>query len=113
MLLVRQDIAFLIKQYDAKTKIGELESQNKLQVTMSEDRIKIADVCFKIDCDRLGDINILTKEKIKKCLMNIGNIAIDTNVLYAFDNKDTKKQDKAIEILLKRPFVTQLVLLNL
>lgn len=63
---VRQDIAFLIKQYDAKTKIGELESQNKLQVTMSEDRIKIADVCLKIDCDRLGDINILTKEKIKK-----------------------------------------------
>ncbi|MEJ5106659.1 PIN domain-containing protein [Chryseobacterium sp. MYb328] len=42
--------------------------------------------------------------------MNIGNIAIDTNVLlYAFDNKDIKKQDKAIEILLKRPFVTQLV----
>lgn len=63
---VRQDIAFLIKQYDAKTKIGELESQNKLQVTMSEDRIKITDVCLKIDCDRLGDINILTKEKIKK-----------------------------------------------
>ena len=63
---VRQDIAFLIKQYDAKTKIGELESQNKLQVTMSEDRTKIADVCLKIDCDRLGDINILTKEKIKK-----------------------------------------------
>ncbi|REC61508.1 hypothetical protein DRF65_15055 [Chryseobacterium pennae] len=43
--------------------------------------------------------------------MNIGNIAIDTNVLlYAFDNKDIKKQDKAVEILLKRPFVTQLVL---
>lgn len=63
---IRQDIAFLIKQYDAKTKIGELESQNKLQVTMSQDRIKIADVCLKINCDRLGDINILTKEKIKK-----------------------------------------------
>ncbi|WP_228438735.1 type II CRISPR RNA-guided endonuclease Cas9 [Chryseobacterium pennae] len=63
---VRQDIAYLIKQYDSKTKIGELESQNKLQVTMSEDRIKIAEVCFKIDCDRLGDINILTKEKVKK-----------------------------------------------
>lgn len=43
--------------------------------------------------------------------MNIGNIAIDTNVLlYAFDNEHLKKQDKAIEILLKRPFVTQLVL---
>jgi len=63
---VRQDIAFLIKQYDAKTKIGELESQNKLQVTMTEDRIKIADVCLKINCDRLGNINFLTKEKIKQ-----------------------------------------------
>lgn len=54
---VRHDIAYLIKQYDAKTKIGELESQNKLQVTMTEDRIKIADYCLKINCDRLGNIN--------------------------------------------------------
>lgn len=63
---VRHDIAYLIKQYDAKTKIGELESQNKLQVTMTEDRIKIADFCLKINCDRLGNINFLTKEKIKQ-----------------------------------------------
>lgn len=43
--------------------------------------------------------------------MNIDNIAIDTNILlYAFDNKDIKKQDKAVEILLGRPFVSQLVL---
>jgi CRISPR-associated endonuclease Csn1 len=54
---VRHDIAYLIKQYDAKTKIGELESQNKLQVTMTEDRSKIADYCLKINCDRLGNIN--------------------------------------------------------
>ncbi|WP_259111966.1 type II CRISPR RNA-guided endonuclease Cas9 [Chryseobacterium sp. JUb7] len=63
---VRQDIAYLIKQYDSKTKIGELESQNKLQVTMTDDRIKIADVCLKINCDRLGNISFLTKEKVKK-----------------------------------------------
>jgi len=63
---VRQDIAYLIKQYDVKTKVGELESQNKLQVTMTDDRIKIADVCLKINCDRLGNINFLTKEKIKQ-----------------------------------------------
>lgn len=63
---VRQDIAYLIKQYDAKTKIGELESQNKLQVTMTDDRIKIVDVCLKINCDRLGNINFLTKEKVKQ-----------------------------------------------
>ena len=54
---VRQDIAYLIKQYDAKTKIGELESQNKLQVTMTDDRMKIADVCFKIKVNRLGIIS--------------------------------------------------------
>ncbi|WP_448607634.1 type II CRISPR RNA-guided endonuclease Cas9 [Paenimyroides ceti] len=53
---VRQDIAYLIKQYDAKTKMGELESQNKLQVTMTEDRMKIADVCDKLKIDRLGNI---------------------------------------------------------
>lgn len=53
---VRQDIAYLIKQYDAKSKMGELESQNKLQVTMTEDRMKIADVCIKLKIDRLGNI---------------------------------------------------------
>jgi len=53
---VRHDIAFLIKQYDAKTKWGELESQNKLQTTMTPDRMKIADHCVKITLDRLGNI---------------------------------------------------------
>ena len=53
---VRNDIAFLIKQYDAKTKLGELESQNKLQTTMCKERIKIADVCIKLNIDRLGNI---------------------------------------------------------
>ena len=53
---IRQDIAYLIKQYDAKTKIGELESQNKLQTTMSVDRFKIAEFCIKLKIDRLGKI---------------------------------------------------------
>lgn len=45
--------------------------------------------------------------------MIIDRIAIDTNVLlYAYDNKDLNKQDKATSILLKRPFVTQLVILE-
>lgn len=54
---VRHDIAFLIKQYDPKTKIGELESQNKLQVTMTDDRTKIVNVCLKLKVDRLGNIS--------------------------------------------------------
>jgi CRISPR-associated endonuclease Csn1 len=54
---IRQDIAYLVKQYDAKTKIGELESQNKLQVTMTKDRMKISEFCLKINCDRLGNIS--------------------------------------------------------
>lgn len=53
---VRSDIAYLIKQYDAKSKIGELESQNKLQTTMCNRRIKIVDYCWKLDVDRLGNI---------------------------------------------------------
>ena len=54
---IRQDIAYLIKQYDSKTKIGELESQNKLQTTMSIDRQKIAEFCIKLKVDRLGNIS--------------------------------------------------------
>lgn len=56
---IRQDIAFLIKQYDAKTKFGELESQNKLQTTMTNDRLKIAEYCVKLKMDRLGNISKL------------------------------------------------------
>lgn len=54
---IRQDIASLIKLYDSKTKIGELESQNKLQITMTKERIKIIDVCIKIKVSRLGVIS--------------------------------------------------------
>ncbi|TRX12151.1 type II CRISPR RNA-guided endonuclease Cas9 [Flavobacterium gawalongense] len=54
---IRQDIAYLIKQYDAKTKIGELESQNKLQTTMSNDRLKISESCIKLKINRLGSIS--------------------------------------------------------
>lgn len=43
--------------------------------------------------------------------MDTGKIAIDTNILvYAYDNSDIKKEDRAIEILLERPFVSQLVI---
>jgi len=43
--------------------------------------------------------------------MDIDKIAIDANViLYAYDNRDVHKQGRAIEILLKKPFVTQLVI---
>jgi len=51
-------IASLIKQYDAKSKFGELESQNKLQTTMCTERIKIIDRCIKLKVDRLGNISI-------------------------------------------------------
>ncbi|MEI6060687.1 MAG: hypothetical protein WCR72_08260 [Bacteroidota bacterium] len=58
---IRNDISFLIKQYDSKAKYGELESQNKLQTTMCKNRIKIADRCLKLKVDRLGNISILTQ----------------------------------------------------
>ncbi|MDR2064140.1 MAG: type II CRISPR RNA-guided endonuclease Cas9, partial [Prevotellaceae bacterium] len=53
---IRNDIASLIKQYDAKTKYGEFESQNKLQTTMCKECIKIAETCKKLKVDRLGNI---------------------------------------------------------
>ena len=47
-------IASLIIQYDAKSKIGELGSQNKLQTTI--DSIKIVENCIKLKANRLGQI---------------------------------------------------------
>ncbi len=52
---IRQDVASLIKQYDAKTKIGEFSSQNKLETTI-DGKTRIKDVCIKIKVNRLGNI---------------------------------------------------------
>ncbi|RNL86700.1 CRISPR-associated protein Csn1 [Sinomicrobium pectinilyticum] len=54
---IRHDIAQLIKQYDAKTKLGELSSQNKLETTMDFDKIRIKEICWKLKIDRLGNIS--------------------------------------------------------
>jgi len=54
---IKFNIASLIKQYDAKSKFGELESQNKLQTTMCNERIKIVESCIKLSIDRLGNIS--------------------------------------------------------
>ena len=53
---VKQTIASLIKSYDPQTKIGELESKNKLEVTICS-RIKIKEFCIKLKIDRLGNIS--------------------------------------------------------
>ena len=53
---IKSSIAFLIKNYDAKTKIGELGSQNKLEVTICKG-IRIKEVCIKLKVDRLGNIS--------------------------------------------------------
>ena len=53
---VKQTIASLIKSYDPQTKIGELESKNKLEVTICS-RIKIKESCIKLKIDRLGNIS--------------------------------------------------------
>ena len=52
---IKSSIASLIKNYDAKTKIGELGSQNKLEVTICKG-IRIKEVCIKLSIDRLGNI---------------------------------------------------------
>ena len=53
---VKSTIASLIKSYDAKSKIGELGSLNKLEVTISGDNSRIKEVCIKLKVDRLGNI---------------------------------------------------------
>jgi CRISPR-associated endonuclease Csn1 len=52
---IKANIASLIKNYDAKSKIGELGSLNKLEVTINGD-CRIKEVCFKLKVDRLGNI---------------------------------------------------------
>jgi CRISPR-associated endonuclease Csn1 len=52
----RNDISTLIKKYDAKSKFGELGSQNKYQTTMCVETFKISDRCWKLKANRLGTI---------------------------------------------------------
>lgn len=53
---VKSSISSLIKNYDAKTKIGELGSLNKLEITIP-DHIRIKEFCIKLKIDRLGNIS--------------------------------------------------------
>ena len=54
--------ARLIKQYDAKSKIGEMGSQNKLQTTVDiENSMKIIDSCVKLKVNRLGIVEKASK----------------------------------------------------
>jgi len=53
---VHNSISSLIKNYDAKTKIGELGSLNKLEVTI-DGLYRIKEVCIKLKVDRLGNIS--------------------------------------------------------
>ncbi|GAB1417502.1 hypothetical protein MASR2M12_02670 [Bacteroidales bacterium] len=56
---VNSKIASLIKNYDAKTKIGELGSINKLETTMTLGNVqRIKEVCIKLKVDRLGSISL-------------------------------------------------------
>jgi len=54
---VQMHIAHLIKNYDSKTKIGELGSINKLEKTLSG--LTIKDCCNKLKIDRLGNIKLI------------------------------------------------------
>ncbi|QFZ54477.1 CRISPR-associated protein Csn1 [Oceanihabitans sp. IOP_32] len=53
---VSQVIASLIKNYDSKSKLGELGSLNKQETTMSDDIVRIKERCIKLKVDRLGNI---------------------------------------------------------
>jgi len=51
---IQHHVATLIKEYDAKTKIGEFESQNKSEKSI--DGIIIKKVCIKLSSNRLGEV---------------------------------------------------------
>ncbi|MDM1483856.1 type II CRISPR RNA-guided endonuclease Cas9 [Myroides odoratimimus] len=53
---IKANISSLIKNYDAKTKLGEMGSLNKLEVTIEGD-FRIKEVCIKLKIDRLGNIS--------------------------------------------------------
>jgi CRISPR-associated endonuclease Csn1 len=52
---VKNQISSLIKSYDAKSKIGELGSVNKLETTL-DNKLIIKEVCWKLKVDRLGGL---------------------------------------------------------
>lgn len=52
---IKEQIASLIKSYDAKSKTGELGSLNKLETTI-EGTYRVKEVCWKLQVDRLGKI---------------------------------------------------------
>lgn len=59
---IQQHISSLIKKYDAKSKTGELSSQNKLETTLDLDQsIRIKENCWKLQVDRLGNIKKIIK----------------------------------------------------
>ena len=54
---IHSSIASLVKSYDAKSKIGELGSLNKLEVTMDFNKsVRIKESCVKLKVDRLGNV---------------------------------------------------------
>lgn len=55
---INSNIASLIKNYDAKSKVGELGSLNKLETTIDvSNPIRIKETCIKLKVDRLGNIS--------------------------------------------------------
>jgi CRISPR-associated endonuclease Csn1 len=54
---VPNTISSLVKNYDSKSKIGELGSLNKQETTiLTEDLIRIKERCIKLNVDRLGHL---------------------------------------------------------
>ncbi|QPH40649.1 type II CRISPR RNA-guided endonuclease Cas9 [Pedobacter endophyticus] len=54
---IQSTIASLIKSYDAKSKVGEMGSLNKLEITIDTNPIRIKETCIKLKVDRLGNIS--------------------------------------------------------
>lgn len=55
---ISNSLASLIKNYDSKSKIGELGSLNKQETTMDLNVIRIKENCVKLTVDRLGNVTL-------------------------------------------------------
>lgn len=63
---IPHNFSTLIKSYDAKSKIGELESLNKLEKTIDiENAITIKECCIKLNVDRLGNVEVAKMKETK------------------------------------------------
>lgn len=89
---IHANISSLVKSYDAKSKVGELGSLNKLETTMTVDVIRIKEKCFKLYVDRLGNISPVKKKPMNE-ITSGQSIVSEPEIAYKTKKWTVKKFD--------------------